>query len=170
MTKLILACDPGLTGAWAVFDAATHAVIRVDDMPVLRDHNIAFIDGDAWRSELFKVAAGCHVIAVVERVMPQPKNGAITMFSQGLTMGSVVQAVRMNRYSMELVAPITWKKALGLTFSKETTHVERKRASLHKARMLFPQAPLERQKDNGRAEALLIGYWYLQHRLVAKAA
>jgi hypothetical protein len=29
---------------------------------------------------------------------------------------------------------------------------------------MFPNAPLERQKDHGRAEACLIGAWYLQHR------
>lgn len=170
MSKLILACDPGITGAWALFDAGTATCLCVEDMPVIRDQKIAFIDGDQWSSYLMKIVEGRSVLAIVERVSPNPINGGSVMFSQGLTLGSVVQAVRMNRYRMEFVAPQTWKRALGLIFPKETKHNERKRASLDKARLLFPNAPLERQKDNGRAEALLIGHWYLQTRVAAKVA
>jgi hypothetical protein len=44
-----------------------------------------------------------------------------------------------------------WKKALALDSDKQK--------SLDLARKLWPDAPLKRQKDNGRAEALLMAYW-----------
>jgi len=50
-----------------------------------------------------------------------------------------------------LVTPQIWKKSMGLTADKRT--------SLKMARELWPNAPLNRQKDNGRAEALLIAEW-----------
>lgn len=53
--------------------------------------------------------------------------------------------------AIELVSAASWKRALGL-FGTD------KRASLNKARLLFRSASLERKKDHGRAEALLVAY------------
>jgi crossover junction endodeoxyribonuclease RuvC len=50
-----------------------------------------------------------------------------------------------------LVRPRAWKKDMGLTADKDE--------SLSMARELWPDAPLARKKDNGRAEALLIAEW-----------
>jgi hypothetical protein len=50
-----------------------------------------------------------------------------------------------------MVTPQVWKKALKLDSDKNK--------SLSMARELWPTAPLKRQKDNGRAEALLMAYW-----------
>lgn len=54
----------------------------------------------------------------------------------------------MIRAPIELVAPGTWKKALGLSSDKA--------ASLHKARLLYPDAPLGFKKDHNRGEAILL--------------
>jgi len=39
-----------------------------------------------------------------------------------------------------------------------------------KARLLFPAAELSHAKDHGRAEALLLGHWWLQHGTAPGAA
>jgi hypothetical protein len=50
-----------------------------------------------------------------------------------------------------MVTPQKWKKDLKLDSDKNK--------SLALARELWPLAPLERKKDNGRAEALLMAEW-----------
>jgi hypothetical protein len=50
-----------------------------------------------------------------------------------------------------LVTPHKWKKDMGLTADKNE--------SLAMARELWPNAPLARKMDNGRAEALLMAEW-----------
>jgi len=50
-----------------------------------------------------------------------------------------------------LVTPQKWKKEMGLTADKNE--------SLEMARKLWPNAPLTRKMDNGRAEALLMAEW-----------
>jgi hypothetical protein len=54
----------------------------------------------------------------------------------------------------ELVPPRVWKRDMGLTANKAD--------SLTMARRLWPEAPLKRSKDNGRAEALLLAEWLKQ--------
>lgn len=60
----------------------------------------------------------------------------------------------VTHMSVELVTPATWKRSLGLSTDK--------RASLHKARLLFQPADLALAKHEGRAEALLIAHWALR--------
>jgi len=70
---------------------------------------------------------------------------------------------------VRLVSPATWKRAAGLVSeSRDESDSARKRRSLDRARLLFPNLRLDRVKDHGRAEALLIAdYGRLQ---LAKAA
>jgi hypothetical protein len=55
------------------------------------------------------------------------------------------------------VSPAKWKKALGLSADKG--------ASRRRAIELWPERAqwFARVKDDGRAEAALIAYWWLQH-------
>jgi len=80
-----------------------------------------------------------------------PKQGIASAFTFGAGLGSILATVQTLRLPLELVTPATWKRALGLGAEK--------RASLDKARLLFPSAPLDLAKHDGRAEALLIAYW-----------
>lgn len=147
MTALVLGVDPGLTGAWALLDASG-GFVAVEDLPVIRDGRLAWIDADALSGRLIELRAGRPMRAVVERVHAMPRNGSQAAFSQGATLGSILAALQLVRVSIELVTPAAWKRAAGLAADK--------RASLDRARLLFPDAPLDRQKDHGRAEALLI--------------
>lgn len=166
---LILGIDPGLSGAWAVIDA-DGVLFGIGDLPVVRDQKLAWINGAELLSDLRDVHLGRPMTAIVERISPQPKNGAKTMLSQGLTLGSILSLLQIAGIRIEFVAPPVWKRALGLTFAKDVGQTARKHASLDKARLLFPDAPLELAKHNGRAEALLIAHWYQRQRVAGVAA
>ena len=67
------------------------------------------------------------------------------------TAGRIALAERFD-CPWHLVSPREWKKEMGLTSDKDD--------SLAMARELWPNAPLARKKDNGRAEALLLAeFW-----------
>lgn len=169
MNNLILAIDPGITGAFAVLDS-TGAFIAVVDLPVIADQKTKWIDADTLVSALLQHLAGRETTAIIERVHPMPRNGSQAAFSQGMTLGSILATLQVVRARIEFVTPQSWKRQLGLVSSKDQSDTDRKRASLDKARLLFPNAPLDRQKDHGRAEALLIAHWYISRSTRVLAA
>ena len=170
MNALTLAIDPGLTGAFALLSPIGD-LIAVEDLPVIRDGTLAWIDASALFSRLLELRDGLPLHAVVERVHAMPKNGSQAAFSQGLTLGSIVAALQLSAVRIEFATPSQWKRALGLTTSvRERSGTELKRVSLDKARLLYPHAPLDRQKDHGRAEALLLAHWYFRRSVSAGVA
>lgn len=169
MSNLILSIDPGLTGAWALFEERGNW-LAVGDMPAVHDGALGWVNGVELQSNLMAAIQGRPTIAVIERVTPMPKQGVTSMFNFGVAFGSTLGVLSAMHLRIELVSPLTWKRGLGLVFSKEVTQTERKRASLDKARILFPLAPLELAKHHGRAEALLLGYWFIERRNLRKAA
>jgi crossover junction endodeoxyribonuclease RuvC len=72
-------------------------------------------------------------------------------FNFGASLGSILSAIQILQLPMEFVTPARWKASLGLDREKTS--------ALHRARLLFPTAELARQKDHGRAEALLLAHW-----------
>lgn len=167
--RALISIDPGATGAFAVFDQNTQQLEHLGDLPLIRDMSTGWIDAQHLTSVLFRVLNGRPSTAIIERIHAMPKNGSQGAFSQGLTFGSTLAAVQLAGCRIEMVSPVSWKTQTGLTVrSRKLTDRERKQLALDKARLLFPDADLERQKDHNRAEALLIGHWYLQ-RHVQKA-
>lgn len=168
--KLTLGIDPGLTGAFALLNTDGRCV-AVEDLPVMRIGSLGFIDGDALLSRLLELRAGNEMHAVIELVHAMPKNGSQAAFSQGLTMGSILSALRVARVPFELVMPSQWKRAMGLIFPKDMSDTERKHRSLDKARIAFPDAPLTLAKHHNRGEALLLAQFALtKARSFASAA
>lgn len=147
--SIIIGIDPGLSGALAVL--SLDGFETVHDLPVIRDHSLAWIDGSELQSLLLDALRGRTAHAVIERVSAMPGQGVSSAFTFGLGLGSVLSVLQAMHVSIELVTPATWKRSLGL--SKD------KRASLHKARLLFPAADLRLAKHDGRAEALLIAHY-----------
>lgn len=157
-TVLTVAIDPGLTGAYAVLDASG-SLVTVDDLPVIRDGRLGWIDGDAFTSALLEVRGGHELHALVERITPLPVNGRMGAFSQGCTLGSILAALQIARARIELVQPSVWKRHYSLSTDKD--------ASIAKARLLFPHASLDRKKDHGKAEALLLAHFAQTRRTAA---
>lgn len=151
---LILGVDPGLTGALALLDADGQPELLAD-LPVIRDRSLAWIDGGSLQSTLLDALRGRACRAVVERVSAMPRQGVASSFVFGVGLGSILATLQTLRLPIELVTPAVWKLALGLGKDK--------RASIDKARVLFPTADLSLAKHDGRAEALLLAY-YAQSR------
>lgn len=121
------------------------------DLPGISDGAIGWIDASALLMNLRDVLDGRPARAVVERVGAMPGQGVSSTFKFGCALGSLLAVLQVLGLPIEFVTPGRWKADLGL--SKE------KSAALHKARLLFPDAPLARAKDHGRAEALLVAHW-----------
>ena len=150
MMSLTIGIDPGLSGAIAVLDS-TGALERLADLPVIRDKSLSWIDGGALQSFLIDTQAGRQAHAIVERVSAMPGQGVSSSFVFGMAFGSVLSILQARHIGVEFVTASAWKRALGLSSDKK--------ASLHKARLLYPSAELHLAKHDGRAEALLLAHW-----------
>jgi len=163
---IIFGVDVGVTGAIAAV-RDDGAFMDVRDLPVMNLGKTKWIDGAALLSMVLEMRNGREARAVVEHIHATPKMGCTTGHSLGLTLGSVLATLQNAHVPLELVVPQVWKKALSL-ISPGASDREKKLASLSKARMLFPSAPLQRHLDNGRAEALLIAHFAQRHLLVSR--
>jgi crossover junction endodeoxyribonuclease RuvC len=158
---IVLGLDPGLSGALAILNE-DGTLDSVHDLPVVRDGKLAWIDGGRLQSMLIDGQRGRTAKAFVERVHAMPKQGVSSSFNFGVGFGSVLSILQARHVSIELVQPMLWKRATGLTSDKN--------ASLDKARILFPTAELSLKKHDGRAEAILLARWGWLRDNAAKVA
>ena len=152
---LTLGLDPGLTGAVALLDITGECVL-LTDLPIIRDKSLAWVDGSQLQGMLLDAIGGRQCRAVVERVSAMPRQGVASSFGFGVGFGSILSVLQTLLLPLELVTPAVWKRAMGLTSDK--------RASLDRARLLFPTADLSLAKHDGRAEALLLAHWAMTRR------
>lgn len=154
---LTLGIDVGVTGAVACLrdDGAFQGV---EDLPIMTHGKTRWIDGVEFLAIVRRLKQGQECRAFVEKTQATPKIGVTTANSMGLTLGSTLVVLQIAGCAIELVYPQVWKRALNLIDSSKSDR-DKKAASLHRARQLFPSAPLERHLDNGRAEALLIAHY-----------
>jgi crossover junction endodeoxyribonuclease RuvC len=162
----VLAVDPGLHGAIALYDG---------DRLILRDMPIhALTRGGKAKHEidltelarLIDAANPDHdpiVHAFVEQIGPMPGQGVASMFAFGKGYGAILGILAAYFIPITLVTPLRWKKALQVPAAKDGA---RARAS-----QLLPRHAGEwvRVKDDGRAEAALLGL-YGQRQLGREAA
>jgi crossover junction endodeoxyribonuclease RuvC len=152
---IVMAIDPGLNGALAVF--IDDVLIDVVDMPT---HELTR-NGKAKRQVAAADLAGIftqhdprHVI--VEKVSAMPGQGVTSMFSFGRSLGVIEGIVAAYDIPVTYVTPGVWTKGIGRGQGKD--------ASRARACELYPshQKSFSRVKDDGRADAVLIGAWYLK--------
>lgn len=96
-------------------------------------------------------------LAVLETVNAMPKQGVSSTFTFGMNYGWWQGTLDGLNIPWRGARPQEWMKGM----------VPRKKSKTDKpgltvARRMFPSAPLTRVKDNGRADAMLIGYWAFQ--------
>lgn len=159
---LTIGIDVGVTGAIACL-RNDGAFMDVEDLPIMFHGKTKWIDGTEFLAVIRRMKQGQPCRAFVEKTQATPKIGVTTSNSMGLTLGSVLSILQVSDCSIELVYPQVWKRALGLIGSSLSDR-DKKHASLCRARQLFPSAPLDRQLDNGRAEALLIAHYSQRFR------
>lgn len=151
----VVGIDPGTGGALALLDAGRF--VEAIDMPtVVRSRSKKSTKLMVNGAELARVLRDWQPdAAVVELVNAMPSigdkrgMGAASAFNFGESAGVVRGVLAALAIETHYVTPQTWKKRSGLAGSD-------KEASRMKAVTLWPEAPLGRKKDQGRAEALLM--------------
>jgi len=101
-------------------------------------------------------------IIVIEKQNPQPGNSAASSASTMRNYGKLLALAELSDAKLVLVAPMTWKKHLGLDLTaeerKRITPKEYKDLSIHKA---YSMSNFNTSYD-GISDAICIGYWYIQ--------
>lgn len=143
---LYLGVDPGFSGAWGMVDH--HGKYQsCGDML----NNGKHILSRYVHAEIVQAIDRQDIQGVIESVHSMPGQGVSSSFKFGIAFGMAIAIMERINCPWMLVTPHKWKKDMGLTSDKNL--------SLAMARELWPNAPLERKMDNGRAEALLMAEW-----------
>jgi crossover junction endodeoxyribonuclease RuvC len=150
MTSTIhIGIDPGASGAIAVLGPET--ALTVHDMPVMGPR--AQVNAAALADLLREATLGrpCHVW--VEAAHAMPRQGVVSTFAFGRSLGTIEGVVAALCLPLTLVSSASWKRALGVARDK--------RAAIARAVQLRPDAAslLTRARDHGRAEAILIALY-----------
>lgn len=146
---IYIGIDPGaVSGAYAAIDH-NGEFIGCGDIPS--------IDGRVNASQLRYALKSCvssfdTAMIAVESVHSMPKQGIASTAKFMRAVGAIEATAELTHYPFVLVTPQAWKKHHGLIGTEKV-------ASLELARSMFPEAPLTRQKDHGRADALLMAVW-----------
>lgn len=156
--RLTFGVDPGLSGAIAVLGDGEY--LDCLDMPTVgRGRKVRqWIDTHAlagWIREVRAVHAGAVSEAVIEEVQNRPGEAGRAGFRFGCSVGCVDGVLGGVGMPFRYVRPQVWKEAMGLIGTE-------KDAARVMAADLFPDAPLSRKRDQGRADALLMARWAWQ--------
>lgn len=143
---LYLGIDPGFSGAWGMIDHNGKYQSCGDML-----NNGKHILSRYVHAEISQAIDRQDIQGVIESVHSMPGQGVSSSFKFGMAFGMAIAIMERINCPWMLVTPQKWKKELGLTSDKDL--------SLNMARELWPDAPLTRKMDNGRAEALLMAEW-----------
>lgn len=103
---------------------------------------------------------GVHREAVLEHIHTMPNDGRAGAFTFGRTYGIIEASVDVCGMKVYRVAPTKWKRDLDMINTN-------KNESRQAAFKLFPKHAnlFKRIKDHNRADAVLIGLWYIYNIL-----
>lgn len=152
---LTIGIDPGLNGALAVIDhKGFHGVYDVPVMQKGKGTGVVKrqVNTAALANLVREVVSGhdkVAVMVVLEQVGSMPGQGVSSMFSLGHTAGAIEGMIVALGLPHHMVAPATWKAKFKLT-------KQDKAAARALAQRWYPDAPLAREKDHNRAEAILL--------------
>lgn len=152
---IVMSIDPGLSGAIAVFEGG--ALLCVIDTPtheLSRNNKTKRQISAVALAAIFREYKPAHVI--VEKVSAMPGQGVTSMFSFGRSFGLIEGILAAFEIPATYVMPSVWTKGIGRGLGKD--------ASRARACELYPQhqKSFARVKDDGRADAVLIGAWFLK--------
>jgi crossover junction endodeoxyribonuclease RuvC len=149
----IVGIDPGVRGGVAILDIDNDGVpqvVNVTDIPVAGSGARERVDA-AWLCGLLTKHKPAH--AYVERAQAMPEQGSSSGFKFGRATGAIEAVLACCEVPMTIVEPAAWKKFHHLRGRD-------KEASRLRALQLFPgkhvHVLLQRRRDHGRAEAMLI--------------
>jgi hypothetical protein len=164
--RLTIGIDPGLSGAIAtLLDGEPGPIL---DMPTRKVGDWNEVDAASLVAHLrgLRMAhSGAYISACVEKVGARPGDGGTSAFRFGEGAGVIRCALEALGIEHQRVVPASWKRRFGLIGTEKDD-----------ARLLaiarFPSAAhlLQRKKDQGRADALLLALWHDQTQNGARAA
>lgn len=159
MFSQLLAIDPGKNGAIAsfIFRDAPSSVTPATAYELARciDFHRALKSGD--------------LRVVIEQVNGAPGQSGPASFNFGKSYGELLGVCIALDVEPVLIRPVDWKGGLGLRRAPGETNAKFKGRSLAMARELWPQHAktfFARAKDDGAAEAALLGHYALQAGIV----
>lgn len=155
--RLVIGIDPGLQGAIAVLHDGRF--VDVIDMPTIGRGKKGRLttNGDRVAEYIRGHTAdinGAYVHAAIEQAQVMPGQGGSSGFNYGTSFGVLLGVIATLRIPRTMVMPAKWKRDFGLNSDKE--------ASRGLAAERFPDAPLARKRDHGRAEAILLAHWCIR--------
>lgn len=156
MSQIVIAIDPGVSGAIAVL--SDRQLLRVDDLPITPRASGGNAVNAALLRDLVREVMGQHpgayFLAAVEDVHAMPGQGVSSMFAFGRSLGQIEAVVQCMALPLQWVRPQAWKKCASLIGAD-------KDMARTRAIELFPSlaARFARKKDVGRADAALIGMY-----------
>lgn len=156
---ILIGIDPGVSGALSVYEHKK--LIEVLDMPTMSEgkKNKKQINSAQLSLEIKKRVNGSDENAVViEHVTAMPGQGVTSMFNFGQSFGVIKGICSALNLPVYFVRPVKWKKHFNLIGSS-------KDASRTKAIEMFPSFSnnMTRKKDANKADAILIGRYFLDH-------
>ena len=146
---LIYGCDPGFTGAIALYWTDT-GKLEVHDMPVMQNPKGKAIINLHSLLDVLKNEADEKCMCLLELVQSRPGQNSSAVFRFGQGFGQLQMAVAANKLPVQYVTPAKWKKYFGLSKDKN--------ASRAMAMDRFPKQSelFKLAKFDGRAEATLL--------------
>ena len=158
----IIGIDPGLSGGIAVLE--NNKVIDMFDMPVMSEgkKNKRQLNS-AQLVKLIKenIKIDDEIAVVVEQVNAMPGQGVTSMFNFGQTFGAIKGVCAALELPIFFVRPSKWKKHFELINAS-------KDSSRTKAIEMYPTLSnqLAKKKDVNKSDAILIGRFYSETRLL----
>jgi crossover junction endodeoxyribonuclease RuvC len=161
---IVVAIDPGLTGALAWIDDSG-ALIAVVDMPTIAVRGGKHKVNTPVLAHLLQ-SHGAPACVLIEAVSAMPSlpgangkrrgMGATSAFNFGYSAGLLEGVCAALGYPIELISPATWKRRAAVPRGKGAARLLASRT--------WPTAAelFKRVRDSGRAEAALLARWRVQ--------
>ena len=149
---LIYGIDPGFTGAVSIYDTELDSLI-IHDIPVVKSPKGKTLINLPELLSILNNTENQPSLAAIELVNAMPNQGVSSTFRFGQGFGQLQMGIVASKLPIEYVTPRQWKKYFDLTRDKGE--------SRRLARLCFPNHAhyFKRVKDDGRAEAALIGLY-----------
>jgi crossover junction endodeoxyribonuclease RuvC len=158
----ILSIDPGLSGALALLNTQSKAIVALYDTPVSDGRVDPAKLAAIVRTALFLADGSLH--AAVELVSSMPRQAGA--FNFGVSTGVVHGVLSALGVPMTLVSPGVWKSSMGLRKLPGEDQAGTKTRARELATKLWPErtADFKRVMDSDRAEAALIARHFINSK------
>ena len=146
----VIGIDPGISGAIALISKTGHAY--VSRSPWILVNGRKKPDERSMVVIFEAMVADQPVTVFIEQVHAMPKQGVVSSFNFGKSLGIWIGILASHDVPYQFVTPQAWKKEM-------VTGVEgddKKANAVIVAKRLFPKFDNFKKKDHNQAEALLI--------------